>query len=515
MAPAGGAEAEGPGQAHGVPRDHQGRDPARPGEPPANSTRPRRRAGDPPHPRPPVRLRGVARAVAQGRSGLSAGRVQSAATRLVVDRERERSHSSPPLWDLAATFEPAPSDCAFTAGSPASTAPASPRVATSTTAAATGPTPWRSTRPRPRPAAALHVPASPSCVVVDSKPCTRRPAAPFTTSTLQQEAARKLRFSARQTMSVAQSLYENGGITYMRTDSAGAVAAGRRRGAQQAAELYGGDRSPTALLRRQEQERAGGPRGHPSRGDMFRTPSQLEKVLRGNDWKLYDLIWKRTVASQMATPRDPRVGRPRDHLRRVRPGNRGHGGRHHVESIASGTVIMFRGFLTAYEEGHDEERHDAGARRRQARPADRGPPAQGPPVEAEGHDTSARRATPRRAGEDAGRTRHRASLHVRGDHLDDRRPRLRHTARHLARAELDRVQRGPAARGLLRRPRGVRLHGRDGDDLDRIANGEADRVDWLNGFYFGGGDQRDSARSSTTSVRSTPGRSTRSSSRPG
>src|SRR5690606_3389983 len=137
---------------------------------------------------------------------------------------------------------------------------------------------------------------------VESKPYTRRPAAPFSTSTLQQEAARKLRFSARQTMSVAQSLYENGYITYMRTDSPvlsqQAVSAARA----QAASLYGADSvpaSPRSYAGKSKNAQEAHEAIRPA-GDVFRTPAELTGVLRGNDWKLYDLIWKRTIASQMA-----------------------------------------------------------------------------------------------------------------------------------------------------------------------------------------------------------------------
>ena len=203
--------------------------------------------------------------------GLSAGRVQSAATRLVVDRERERlAFVSASYWDLtAAASSPAPSDSAFTA-----------RLArVHGTRVATG----RDFDDRGQlnaDAVALDE-ASATALAAALERAGRRgraqrstrsptrvaPPRPFTTSTLQQEAARKLRFSARQTMSVAQSLYENGHITYMRTDSPSlsqqAIAAARK----QASKLYGGRHDPrqAAPLRRQEQERAGGARGDPSR----------------------------------------------------------------------------------------------------------------------------------------------------------------------------------------------------------------------------------------------------------
>ena len=136
---------------------------------------------------------------------------------------------------------------------------------------------------------------------VEAKPYTRRPAAPFTTSTLQQEAGRKLRFSAQQTMSIAQGLYENGHITYMRTDSVSlsgqAVTAARNA----ATALYGQGAVP-AEPRLYKGKSKNAQEAHEAvrpAGEAFPTPSQLSSVLRSDELKLYDLIWKRTVASQM------------------------------------------------------------------------------------------------------------------------------------------------------------------------------------------------------------------------
>ncbi len=137
---------------------------------------------------------------------------------------------------------------------------------------------------------------------VESKPYTRRPAAPFTTSTLQQEAARKLRFSARQTMSVAQSLYENGYITYMRTDSPTLSQQAIQAARAQATKLYGAESlspQPRQYTGKSKNAQEAHEAIRPS-GEVFRTPSELASALRGNEFKLYDLIWKRTVASQMA-----------------------------------------------------------------------------------------------------------------------------------------------------------------------------------------------------------------------
>ncbi|MBF4584158.1 type I DNA topoisomerase [Curtobacterium sp. VKM Ac-2865] len=429
--------------------------------------------------------------------GLSAGRVQSAATRLVVDRERERlAFVSANYWDLTARFEKA-GDSAFTAklarihGT---------RVASGRDFDDRGVTTSDAVRLDEASATALTavLERAGDAVVrsVDSKPYTRRPAAPFTTSTLQQEAARKLRFSARQTMSVAQSLYENGHITYMRTDSASlsqqAVAAARK----QAAELYGGDTipdKPRSYAGKSKNAQEAHEAIRPA-GDVFRTPSQMEKVLRGNDWKLYDLIWKRTVASQMADAKGSTASvvlgitsaESVEGLASTATGT-------DVEFTASGTVITFRGFLNAYEEGRDEERHDAAANAADAKlpVMTEGDHLGVDEVEAKGHDTSA----PPRYTE--------ASLVKTLEELGIGRPS---TYAAIISTIVDRGYVTPRGTSLV--PNWIAfsvvrlLEDYFGDlveydftaemenDLDRIANGEADRVDWLKGFYFGGGDQR-------------------------
>ena len=204
-------------------------------------------------------------------------------------------------------------------------------------------------------------------VGVEDKPYKRRPAAPFTTSTLQQEASRKLRMNPRETMRVAQGLYENGFITYMRTDSTvlsgQAVAAAR----SQVAELYGAEYVPERP-RVYASKSKGAQEAHEAirpAGDHFRTPAQVSGELTGAQFRLYELIWKRTVASQMAdavgstatvtveVPLTPVAGESRDS-----------GPTFSTAGLtASGTVITFRGFLAAYEEGRDAERYqdDAGA----------------------------------------------------------------------------------------------------------------------------------------------------------
>jgi DNA topoisomerase-1 len=426
--------------------------------------------------------------------GLSAGRVQSAATRLVVDRERERlAFVSATYWDLTATFEPSSESVPFSSklvrvnGS---------RVASgrdfddrgqlkSESVALDETTAQALTRALESDGVAIEVTS------VESKPYTRRPAAPFTTSTLQQEAARKLRFSARQTMSVAQSLYENGHITYMRTDSPSLSQQAIDAARNQASKLYGSDTVP-AKPRLYTGKSKNAQEAHeairPS-GDTFRTPSEMSSTLRGNDWKLYDLIWKRTVASQMADAKGSTASvvvaaTTAGAVEGIAPRS-GEGTL--AEFTASGTVITFRGFLNAYEEGRDEDRHGS------AEPAD----AKLPPltvgqsltldeVEAKAHDTSA----PPRYTE--------ASLVKTLEELGIGRPS---TYAAIMSTIVDRGYVTPRGTALV--PNWIAFSvvrlleeyfgdlvqydftASMEDDLDLIAGGDADRVDWLNGFYFG------------------------------
>ncbi|MDP3207764.1 MAG: DNA topoisomerase, partial [Rhodoglobus sp.] len=226
--------------------------------------------------------------------GLSAGRVQSAATRLVVDRERERlAFVTASYWDLIAGLTPGDDKQRFesklvridgkriAAGRDFDDRGNLKGDATTLDEAAAAAL-----------AEALRAPSVPIVVSgVESKPYTRRPAAPFTTSTLQQEAGRKLRFSARQTMSVAQSLYENGYITYMRTDSPTLSKEAIEAARAQARKLYGNETvpdAPRAYAGKSKNAQEAHEAIRPS-GDTFRTPTELQSSLRGNDWKLYDL----------------------------------------------------------------------------------------------------------------------------------------------------------------------------------------------------------------------------------
>src|SRR6476646_7473887 len=280
--------------------------------------------------------------------GLSAGRVQSVATRLIVQRERERmAFRAAAWWDLLATFDPESFQARLVGLD-------GQRVATGRDF---GPDGGARTDARQldeetaRGLASRLEGSSFRVAKVEEKPYSRKPAAPFMTSTLQQEASRKLRLSSQQTMRTAQRLYENGYITYMRTDSTtlseSALAAAR----DQARELYGADSVPAAP-RRYERKVKNAQEAHEAirpAGDKFRTPDQVRRELSNEEFNLYDLIWKRTVASQMADARGQTVS--------VRIGADASDGRR-AEFATAGTVITFRGFLLAYEEGRDEAGDD-------------------------------------------------------------------------------------------------------------------------------------------------------------
>jgi len=417
--------------------------------------------------------------------GLSAGRVQSAATRLVVDRERERlAFVAASYWGLTAQLLPEDA-AAFEARLARLNGE---RVATGRDfddhgRLTSGATILDETSAQALADAVRQQSTAVTVAKVDSKPYSRRPAAPFTTSTMQQEAARKLRFSARQTMSVAQTLYENGYITYMRTDSASLSQQATNAARTQAAKLYGPETVPdkprtyaSKSKNAQEAHEAIRPAG-----EVFRTPAELEKSLRGPELRLYDLIWKRTVASQMADAK----GQTASITVEARIGDGPLDGTV-AEFTASGTVITFRGFLNAYEEGRDEERNaDAGGDAKLP-PLTQGQALGVQDIAADGHETT----PPPRYTE--------ASLVKTLEELGIGRPS---TFASIISTIIDRgyvTQRGQALVPSWVAFSVVRLledyfgdlvqydfTAEMEDDLDRIADGEAERVDWLNSFYFG------------------------------
>ncbi|MDP9806236.1 DNA topoisomerase-1 [Trueperella bonasi] len=289
---------------------------------------------------------------------LSAGRVQSVTTRIVVERERERMAFVPAsYWDVAVQhakdgeeFESklySLDDARIASGKDfdddgeLKAKPQRDGVRTLTEEDATA-------------IAQALAKTDSSVASVETKPYRRRPAAPFTTSTLQQEASRKLRMSSRDTMSIAQSLYENGYITYMRTDSTNLSAEAVSAARKQIKELYGGESLPDKP-RLYASKSKGAQEAHEAirpAGDSFRTPQQVESELRGREYALYELIWKRTVASQMADATGSTAS-----VRLVADIG-GAAGAQEAMLAASGTIITFRGFLAAYEESKDTNRYE-------------------------------------------------------------------------------------------------------------------------------------------------------------
>ncbi|MCW2752795.1 MAG: topoisomerase [Marmoricola sp.] len=283
-------------------------------------------------------------------SGLSAGRVQSVATRLVVDRERERiAFRMASYWDLEGTFDAGADHEQRMFGGKLHSIDGT-RVARGTDFGddgllkATAKVVHLNQARADQLVEALHDTAF-TVRSVESKPYTRKPYAPFRTTTLQQEASRKLGFSASSTMSVAQRLYENGYITYMRTDSTTLSDTALNAARTQARELYGAEYVPDAprvyaskVKNAQEAHEAIRPAG-----DNFRTPAQTG--LTGDQFRLYELIWMRTIASQMKDAAGNSLT--------IRLGGPSAAGEDVVFS-ASGRTITFHGFLKAYVEGNDD-----------------------------------------------------------------------------------------------------------------------------------------------------------------
>jgi DNA topoisomerase-1 len=282
-----------------------------------------------------------------GVQNLSAGRVQSVAVRLIVQRERERmAFVTAGYADVRGTFDPGRFDARLTAVDDR-------RVATGRDFDDRGGLKSEAlvlTLPQAQELAAGIADAAFAVDSVQEKPGTKRPAPPFITSTLQQEAGRRLRWTSQRTMGVAQGLYERGFITYMRTDSVTLSAQALTAARQQAAALYGADHvHPT--VRTYRSRSANAQEAHEAirpAGDVFRTPAEVAGQLVGDDFTLYDMIWKRTVASQMA---DAKVSTTTFGLSAVAQDGR------RARFTASGTVVTFAGFLAAYEETAEEDRN--------------------------------------------------------------------------------------------------------------------------------------------------------------
>lgn len=414
--------------------------------------------------------------------GLSAGRVQSAATRLIVDRERQRmAFVAAQYWDVVATVSPHAGGSSFDAKlvSVNGAKIAQGRdfddkgtLKTTKNIVVDGPLASKL-------AAALNEPdAKLVTESVDAKPYKRSPAAPFTTSTLQQEASRKLRYTARQTMSIAQRLYENGYITYMRTDSATlsdqAITAAR----SQATELYGPESVPNQP-RRYKGNSKNAQEAHEAirpAGATFRLPKSLHGVLTDQELKLYKLIWRRTVASQMINATGSTVTLQLG-FGPISDGTT-------ASFSASGTVIAVRGFLDAYDEDRDDV--NKGARDVILPKLSVGQTLSVDSAEAKQHETT----PPARFTE--------ASLVKELESLGIGRPS---TYAAIISTIQDRGYVREKGQALI--PNWIAFSvvrlledyfgnlvdyeftAKMEDDLDQIAAGTEDRVNWLNGFYFG------------------------------
>jgi DNA topoisomerase-1 len=410
---------------------------------------------------------------------LSAGRVQSVATRLVVERERERMRFVPAQWwDIEATFDPE----SFAAR----------RVAVDGKRVAQGRDFGPDGKLRgsdvtqldevgARGLAERLEGSSFSVARVEQKPYVRRPSAPFMTSTLQQEASRKLRFTAQTTMRVAQRLYENGYITYMRTDSTTLSESALKAARAQAADLFGAEYVP-AQPRRYERKVKNAQEAHeairPS-GDTFRRPQQVERELSRDEHALYELIWIRTIASQMEDAKGQTVS-----LRIAGTSSAGE----QAEFGASGTVITFRGFLAAYEEGRDETEAKDDDERRLPNVAE-GDAVELKQLEPQGHETNPppryTEATLVRTLEELGIGRPSTYASILGTILDRGYVFKKGTALVPSFLAFSVV-------GLLEQHFGRLVDydftARMEDDLDRIASGDEHRNEWLSRFYFGEND---------------------------
>src|ERR687891_1679099 len=405
-------------------------------------------------------------------TGLSAGRVQSVATRLVVERERERmGFTAADWWDLEATFDPGRFKARLTGLGGKRLAQGRDFARDGTLA---DPELVRLDEEEARALAERLRGAAFSVGSVDKKPYTRPPAPPFMTSTLQQEASRKLRFTAQTTMRFAQRLYEGGYITYMRTDSTTLAESALAAARDQARSLYGADSVPDKP-RRYDRKVKNAQEAHEAirpAGDHFRLPADLAAELRGDELALYDLVWRRTIASQMADARGETVS-----LKIVAED---------AEFSASGTTITHRGFMAAYEEGKDEAGEEEEAI---LPPLAQGDPLQLRKLEPEEHRTvpPARytEATLIRALEELGIGRPSTYASIIGTILDRGYVWKRGTALVPSFVAFSVV-------ALLERHFGHLVDydftARLEDDLDRIASGAEERVAWLGRFYFGDGD---------------------------
>ncbi len=423
---------------------------------------------------------------------LSAGRVQSVATRIVVERERERMRfRTADYWGIEGVFATEAAADGADPGEPSKLSAA--LVALDDSRVATGrdfdPDTGRASstvvhldEAGARGLAARLEGADFVVARTEEKPYRRRPSPPFMTSTLQQEGGRKLRLSSQQVMRVAQRLYENGYITYMRTDSTNLSETALAAARSQARELYG-DAYVPAEARRYVRKVKNAQEAHEAirpAGDSFRTPGEVAGELSSEEFRLYELIWKRTIASQMADAVGQSVSI------RLR-GNSATG--EVAEFAASGTTITFPGFLRAYVESRDDDTVPEGDAERRLPRVQRGQELIAESLEPGGHSTSppARYTEPSlvKAMEDLGVGRPSTYASIMQTIQDRGYVWKKGTAlvpSFVAFAVVALLERHFAR--LVDYGFTASVEG----DLDAIATGEGSRVAWLSRFYFGGAD---------------------------
>ncbi len=413
-------------------------------------------------------------------SGLSAGRVQSVAVRIIVERERERmAFVSASYWGIEGKFTKPDDPVEFGA-----------KLASVDGRRVASGRDFDSEGKLTSDAVALDADSAASLVEgleeadfavrsTETKPYTRRPYAPFRTSTLQAEAGRKLRFSSSRTMSVAQRLYENGYITYMRTDSVTLSGEAISNARSSIEKLYGDEYLP-AEPRTYGSKAKNAQEAHEAirpAGDTWKTPAEVSRDVGADEAKLYDLIWKRTVACQMPDARGESVS--------VRLGATAGDGRD-AEFSASGRTITFPGFLKAYVASIDDPTAMADDDENALPGLAEGDALDATALEPTGHETK----PPSRYNE--------SSLVERMEELGVGRPS---TYASIISTIQDRGyvwKRGNAlipsftafaVVSLLEQnfPNLVdyEFTARMEDDLDEIARGEEERVPWLERFYHG------------------------------
>ena len=416
-------------------------------------------------------------------AGLSAGRVQSVATRLVVERERARMRfRAASYWDLSGVF----SDESAHDSSPFPAA----LITLDGRRIATGKDFDEGGRLSRVEVVRLDEAGAAGLVdrlaesefqvrSVEEKPWRRSPHPPFMTSTLQQEAGRKLRFSAARTMRVAQDLYESGYITYMRTDSTTLSSEALEAARSQARDLYGDEYLPSKP-RRYDKKVKNSQEAHEAirpAGDTWKTPDATG--LHGDQRRLYELVWMRTVASQMADAAGQSVT--------ARLGGTSSAGED-AEFSASGRVITFPGFLRAYVEGSDDPDAELEDREVRLPPLTAGDRLSVVSLEPEGHTTQ----PPARYTE--------ASLVKAMEEMGVGRPSTYASILDTIEGRGYVWKKGSAlvpswtafaVVGLMERHFSELVdYGFTAameDDLDEIARGDQEGVPWLSRFYFGNG----------------------------